>query len=328
MFLNIMNYAISPHAIMKVMDISIIVPVYNAEKYLDNCLQSILRALDNFDGRGEILLINNNSTDKSDTLMRKYQKKYPETVFLYKQKVPGAAATRNYGVLKATGRYIWFVDADDAISSGAVEKLVDRAKETSVDLVMMGAKRIFPDGHTNFLPAICPNVDDYKSKFVRYGAGPWQFIIRRAWWNKNNFKFREGIIHEDMELMSALILYTDKFACVDEPLYNYFQNPESVLHKTSWDPHYFDIFPALSGLYARFNEKGAVQNYYSELEWFFIWNLLIDSAKDFGKFKEGRSGFERSREMLKQYFSNWRKNKFLREKPWKLRARVILNYYK
>ena len=328
MFLNIMNYAISPHAIMKVMDISIIVPVYNAEKYLDKCLQSILQALDNFDGRGEILLIDNNSTDKSDILMRRYQKKYPETVFLYKQKLPGAAATRNYGVLKATGKYIWFVDADDTISSDAVEKLVDRAKEASADLVMMGAKRIFPDGHTNFLSAICPDANDYKSKFVRYGAGPWQFIIRRTWWNKNNFKFREGIIHEDMELMSALILYTDKFTCLDEPLYNYFQNPESVLHKTSWDPHYFDIFSALAGLYARFDEKGAVPNYYSELEWFFIWNLLIDSAKDFSKFKEGRSGFERSREMLKQYFPNWRKNKFLREKPWRLRARVMLNYYK
>ena len=116
------------------MDISIIVPVYNAEKYLDKCIQSTLQALSNFDGRGEILLIDNNSTDKSGALMQKYQKKYPETIFLYKQKTPGAAATRNYGVSKATGKYIWFIDADDTISSDAVVKLAERAKEKTVDL--------------------------------------------------------------------------------------------------------------------------------------------------------------------------------------------------
>ena len=202
------------------------------------------------------------------------------------------------------------------------------AKAKKADLVMMGMKKIFPDGHSDYLSAVCPNQTNYKSRFVRYGLGPVQVLIRRAWWQKHDFKFREGIIHEDMELMSALILFTDNYACVDKPLYNYFQNPESVLHKSSWDPHYFDIFSALSGLYVRFDEAGAVRDYYCELEWFFIWNLLIDSARDFDKFKEGKSGFKRSREMLKQYFPNWRKNKFLRKKPLKLRAKVILNYYK
>ena len=310
------------------MDISIIVPVHNADKYLAKCLQSILDALKNFKGNGEILLIDNNSTDESYTILKNYQKKYPSIIHLYKQKEPGAAATRNYGATRAKGKYIWFIDADDTIKSNAILKLVSVAKDTSADLVMMGAKRIFSDKHSDYLSAINPNQKNYKSKFVRYGAGPWQFLIKRAWWNRCDFKFREGIIHEDMELMSALILYTDKFACVDEPLYNYFQNPESVLHKTIWDPHYFDIFSALAGIYARFDEKGAVREYYSELEWFFIWNLLIDSAKDFGKFKEGRDGFKRSKEMLKQYFPNWRKNYFLKQKPLKLRARIILNYYR
>lgn len=310
------------------MDISIIVPVHNSAKYLDKCLKSILRALDNFAGRGEILLVDNNSPDESYSIMKKYQKRYPEIIFLDKQMTPGAAATRNYGAKKARGKYIWFVDADDTIAEDSISELMQAAKAKKADLVMMGMKRIFPDGRSDYLSAVCPDQTNYKSRFVRYGLGPVQALIRRAWWQKHDFKFREGIIHEDMELMSALILFTDNYTCVDKPLYNYFQNPESVLHKSSWDPHYFDIFSALSGLYARFDEAGAVRDYYCELEWFFIWNLLIDSARDFDKFKEGKSGFKRSREMLKQYFPNWRKNKFLRKKPLKLRAKVILNYCK
>ena len=153
-------------------------------------------------------------------------------------------------------------------------------------------------------------------------------ISRREWWTENGFWFREGIIQEDMEMMSALILYTERFAAVDEPLYLYHQNANSVLHRRSWSEHAYDIFPALTGLYERFQAIGAEKQYHDELEWFFIWNLLIDSAKDFAAFPEGRPGFRRSREMLSRYFPGWRRNRFLRQKSLKLRVRVLINYYR
>lgn len=307
-------------------EISIIIPVYNAEKYLERSVESVLSALN--DVKGEILLIDNGSSDKSVQIIAKYQKKYPKIVRDLVCKRRGAGAVRNFGVKKAQGEYIWFVDADDAVAKDAIPKLVETAKKTQADLVMLGVKRIYADKHTNYLSAVRLDEDNYKSRFVRYGMGPWQVLIKRKWWDKHGFEFREDIIHEDMELMSALILYTDNFASVDEPLYDYYQNDNSVLHQASFKPQIFDIFPALEGLYGRFKVAGATKKYHDELEWFFIWNLLIDSAKDFGRFKEGRPGFKRSREMLKEYFPNWRKNKFLKQKPLKLRARVRLNYYK
>lgn len=310
------------------MNLSVIIPFRNAEKYLDRCLESIIEAFDIASIKGEILLIDNGSTDNSLDIIKKFSQTYPDYVKILRCKTPGAGAARNYGVTKAKCEYIWFIDADDSIRSNAIRLLDSRIEETNADILMIGANRIYADGHKDYLSAVDNFKDDYKSRFVRYGAGPWQFVIRRDWWNQHKFKFREGIIHEDMELMSALILYTDNFACVDKPLYNYYQNPESVLHKTEWDPHYFDIFPALEGLYTRFEKAEAAKEYHDELEWFFIWNLLIDSAKDFSKFREGRSGFRRSRKMLKQYFPNWRKNKFLHQKSLKLRVRVRLNYYK
>lgn len=271
---------------------------------------------------------------------------------------------------------MWFIDADDAITEKAIAKLIAEARgarcqvETGAnksaepnaradvgkkialevaDLVMMGAERIYADGHRDYLSAVRADEPDFKSRFVRYGAGPWQFLIRRAWWQEHGFSFREGIIHEDMELISSLILYTDRFASVDEPLYLYYQNAGSVLHKSEFNPHIFDIFPALEGLYQRFEQvptdattqmatpemsrekslgASAVNEFHDELEWFFIWNLLIDSAKDFGAFREGRVGFSQARKMLQQYFPEWRKNRFLAKKSVKLRLRVRLNYYR
>lgn len=319
------------------MELSIIIPVHNAEKYLARCVNSVIFALQ-FAGlveisetgelskaRAEILLIENGSIDNSRALCLQYAAKYPLSVKAYECQ-GGASRARNLGAKTATGKYLWFIDADDAIEMNAVLDLLVAAKNADADLVMMGAKRIYSATHSDYLSAVLPSEANYKSRFVRYGVGPWQCLIKREWWDDNNFAFREGVIHEDMELMSALILYTNKFAGVDEPLYLYYQNPNSVLHQTVFDPQIFDIFPALEGLYERFRAAGAEKQYHDELEWFFIWNLLIDAARDFGKFPEGKSGFMRARKMLKKYFPHWRKNKFLRKKPLKFRLRCLLNY--
>lgn len=306
--------------------LSVIIPVFNAEKYLKKCVDSVLTSTEGCSS--EILLIDNDSSDNSLAICKGYAKKYPNRIAVLQCHTPGAAAVRNYGVSKAHGEYIWFIDADDTISEVAVTKLIGVADKVKADLVMMGAERVYRDGHRDYLSPVSPDDSNYKSRFVRYGMGPWQVLIRRKWWTDNKFAFREGLIHEDMEMMSALILYTDKFACVDEPLYFYLQNDESVLHKKEFNPNIFDIFPALTGLYERFEKAGAAKKYHDELEWFFIWNLLIDSAKDFEQFPEGHSGFQRSREMLHEYFPNWRKNRFLKQKPLKFRIRVKLNYKK
>ncbi len=305
--------------------ISIIIPVFNAEKNLKKCLNSILASLG--DIKSEILAVDNDSTDDSLAVLEEYACKYP-IITVLRCHTPGAAAVRNFGAKKAKGKYIWFIDADDKINKTAVSKLLEKADVTEADLVMMGAERVNDKGEKSYLSAVNATDPDYKSRFIRYGMGPWQVIIRRKWWEEHGFAFKEGFIHEDMELMSSLILYTDKFASVDEPLYYYNSTPESVLHKKEFSPHIFDIFPALEGLHQRFEEAGAEKKYHDELEWFFIWNLLIDSAKDFGQFPEGRSGFKKSREMLKKYFPNWRKNRFLREKPLRLQMRVKINYIK
>lgn len=319
------------------MDISIIIPVYNAEKYLERCLKSVLAAFEAARGvSGEILVVDNGSNDKSLAIAKKYAARSPKGVVrVLHCHTPGAAAARNWGVKQAEGTYLWFVDADDEIAESAVEDLWITSKrgktstKSRANMVMMGAERVYPDGHRDYLSAVTKADGDWMSRFIRYGMGPWQVMVRRKWWNEYEFKFKEGIIHEDMELMPALILFVKrKFDGVDKPLYFYHQNDESVLHKSEFNPHIFDIFPALEGLYGRFKELRAEKKYHAELEWFFIWNLLIDSSKDFEKFPEGRAGFKRSRQMLSKYFPAWRKNRFLKEKPLKLRLRILLNYYK
>lgn len=310
------------------MDISIIIPVYNAEKYLERCVKSVLAALEHFEGNSEILLVDNNSSDKSLLLAEKLKKDNPKLIKILKCASPGAAAVRNYGFKKASGEYVWFIDADDEITPDSINILMDTARTKDSDLVMLGAKRFFANGNTQYLRAIDADDPDLKSIFIRYGMGPWQVLIKRSWFSSNHFEFKEGMIHEDMEMMPVLILYTDKYTSVDKPLYYYYENPDSVLHKSGWDPHSMDIFPALEGLMRRFKKADAGKKYHDELEWFFIWNLMLDSAKDFTKGPDGKQGFLRTREIMKKYFPKWRKNRFFKKTRLRTRLRIIYNYYK
>ena len=110
--------------------ISIVVPVFNAEKYLGECLDSILKALTGVEG--EILAVDNDSSDDSLAILKKYADKHPETIKVLQCHTWGAAAVKNYGVSKARGEYIWFIDADDYIAEDAIFKLLKKADDTEV----------------------------------------------------------------------------------------------------------------------------------------------------------------------------------------------------
>ncbi|MBQ3445993.1 glycosyltransferase family 2 protein [Candidatus Saccharibacteria bacterium] len=310
------------------MDVSVIIPVYNSQKYLARCLNSVIRACEIFGKKCELILIDNKSTDDSLAILRKYQKKRPDLIRVLQCSTPGAGAVRNMGAREAKGTFIWFVDADDEITGGSLRQLVAEAKKTDADLVTLGLTKVYPDGHKQYIPAIHADDPEFKSKFIRNELGPVQVLIRRPWYISHNFEFMEGCIHEDMDLMPALILYTDKLASIDQSFYVYYQNESSTLHPTEWSEKYFDIFPVLTHLINRFKAAGGMQKYHDELEWFFVWNLLMDSAEYFRGFSEGRTGFKRSREMLHEYFPHWRKNRFFKKVNFRTKLKILLNYYR
>ena len=303
--------------------LSIIIPVYNVEEYLSECLDSIL-------GQKykdlEIILIDNNSTDDSLKLAKTYKKKHPKLIKVLKCETWGAAAARNLGVKKAKGKYIWFIDSDDYIEKGAIKKLIDTAEKNNSDIVTIAVRRVYEDGKTNILTAVNTKKPDWKKRYIMYGFPPFQNLYKRDFWVKN-LEFPEGMIHEDMAILSAAVLYTNNVSCVDKVLYNYRQRKNSVLHQEGWNPHSLDIFRALDVLLERFKNAGKFEEYYNELEYFFVWNLLIDSAKDFYGHSAGKEGQKRTREMLKNLFPKWRKNHYLRKKSLKFRINCRRGYF-
>ena len=117
-------------------DISIIVPIYNAEKYLNKCIKSLINQTKQ---ELEFVLVNDGSTDTSEDIIKSYKDK---RIKYFKNKNQGIGKTRNFGIDKATGKYIMFLDSDDYLATHACEELFNKAEKDNLDLVINNFYRV------------------------------------------------------------------------------------------------------------------------------------------------------------------------------------------
>ena len=123
--------------------VSIIVPVYNVEKYLKECLESIANQTIHEDI--EAIIVNDGSTDNSQHIIEEYVNKYPKVFQSHIKKNGGQGDARNYGIKYATGEYLSFVDSDDVIRCDMCEKMYEKAKQEGYDIVMCDIQWFYED---------------------------------------------------------------------------------------------------------------------------------------------------------------------------------------
>lgn len=229
--------------------ISIIIPVYNVERYLGRCMESVLnQTYKNI----EIILVDDGSKDKSSFFCDEWRKKDDRVVVIHQKNV-GAGAARNAGLEIATGELIGFVDSDDWIQLNMYETLINAIKKyPEADIAECKTNRT--DGKKEIPTNSSKNVSVYLQsqkqmleEFFRIHGGESNYgiytkLIKRK--VLEHFRFVEGTISEDV--MASYYFYThcDKVVKIDEKLYNYFQNQEGVTRKSvsKRDLEYIDAF--------------------------------------------------------------------------------------
>ncbi|PWD86178.1 glycosyltransferase family 2 protein [Ignatzschineria cameli] len=210
------------------MKISVIVPVYKVEKYIEKCLQSLLdQTYTDF----EALIIDDGSPDGSIAVAKKLVGDDSRFIFLEKEN-GGLSSARNYGLKYARGEYIAFLDSDDYFTNNCFQECI-KIFDTNpnVEIVLFGINLVSVSG--KILGEITPNLDAYyqqsdillTKETINYSV--WSKIYKSDIW-KNRW-FVEGIIYEDKEIIPA-ILYEKKLFAIDEPLYNYVQRPGSIMN--------------------------------------------------------------------------------------------------
>ena len=219
--------------------VSIVVPVYNCEKYLDRCLISIINQT--FKDI-EIICINDGSTDNSFKILNEYSIK-DTRVKIFSQQNNGLSFTRNRGIELASSKYLIFVDSDDSIELTMVEKLYNKIKETNSNMVISNLNYINKDG------ILYKKYKKFKSHFSKSGifknvlngnlvTSACISIYDINLFIKNNIFFPVTKIYEDSMTIFKLIYHAKNISIVEDCLYNYFDNENSI--STSFDEKNFE----------------------------------------------------------------------------------------
>ena len=308
--------------------VSIVLPVYNSEDYLDRCIKSIVTQ--NYDNI-ELIIINDGSTDNSWQIIEKYKEEYPNIIVAIDQKNMGVSKTRNKGIDYATGKYLMFIDNDDYFDNHYIDTFVESIKKDDLDIVIGGYKR--PDSNNKIIAKV-ELIDEEYSKFIIVAA--WAKIYKTEYIKKNKFYFLNSNIGEDINFTIPAVLSTNKIKIIPYVGYNWFYNDKSVsntAHKNLKNELQFDLL--LNTLYTELKTRDLINNKY--VEYYFIklicWFLLYTTrGSDFKLVKEALlSNFD----WLKNNFPEFKRNKFV--KPWlpkgeslfnKLSVYIVLNLYK
>lgn len=231
--------------------VSVIVPVYNAQSYLTECLGNLVnQTLQNV----EIILVNDASTDGSLAIMRECERQYPQKVVVIDSKVNlGAGGARNLGIERAAGEYIGFVDSDDLVEVTMYEKLYRRAKEGNYAVVDCGYYKQSEDlAIVQVSDDIAGILDtDKRKNLIVSGGYIVSKIFHRDLFQDPQLCFRRNAILEDADFLTYLYATIENIGNVKELLYYYRDNKESLSHVNNPEKYYRNIYEAMSAIHKK-----------------------------------------------------------------------------
>lgn len=227
-----------PILVMMRKRISIIVPVYNVEKYLERCILSIV-SQDASTADYDLIVVNDGSTDCSREILEELKKKYPSIVIIDKEN-GGLSSARNAGIPFAKGDYIFFIDSDDWIADKSLNFLLEWINTYSADVFLFGICEIYDNGKKNYLyKTLAPDneivgIEDYLSQYTLRSSA-WQGLFRREIFADNNILFKDGFISEDDDFVVKYFSRAKTVICNRHVVYYYYQRSDSISKGTYFE---------------------------------------------------------------------------------------------
>ena len=245
------------------MKLSVIVPVYKAEKYLRECADSILhQTMDDL----ELILINDGSPDDSQRIINEYVSAFPEKVRSLTIDNGGQGRARNFGIDMAKGEYLSFIDSDDYLEKNAFELMLEAAEKENADIVVCDMEKRWDDGRREYVKAALQ-----EHPLASAGSSS-NKIFRRSL--VGDIRFPVGLWYEDFEFSAKLLMLSKKTVFVPQPLYIYRCGQESTMNNNN-SPKNLDIITVMENI-RRFSEKCVDRDGY---EFMLLNHVLVDSIK-------------------------------------------------
>lgn len=294
-------------------DVSIIVPVYNTEKYLKTCLDSLVNQ--NYDkDKYEIIAINDCSTDNSLSILNDYRRKYKNIIVYDFKKNHGVSYARNSAIKKSNGEYLMFCDSDDRYDYNAIKTLIDSARKYNADFVM--ADYFISKGNKN----IAVNSSNYfsetiisKKEIISYMTlTSCSKLIKRELFINNKVFYPEDLKKcEELPVIPVLAYKANKAISISHNLYYYVQRSDSASNERYKDIQ-IDSLSFFDESFNKFVDLLSTENYAHEIEFRAIDHLLYGKCLVMLKSNIERSQIIKYIDNFKEEYPNFIKNKYLK----------------
>ena len=239
---------------MNDIELSVIIPVYNTEKYIERCLESVVSAVKKSKVKSEIIVVNDGSQDNSEIIINKFLKKYSNLIKYYKKENAGLADTKNFGIRHSSGKYLSFVDSDDFIDEYFYYDTLEIINKENVDLLICDWETVDEENNKKYI---------VEAKNMQYEDDKWGCIdvpIMPSSCNKIvkrelfiNLEFPVGLRYEDLGTTLVLFFRAGKIKYVNKPYYKYCLRPNSIL-RTDFDEKNLQIIDIFYIIYERVNK--------------------------------------------------------------------------
>lgn len=296
--------------------VSVIVPVYNTERYLRRCLDALTgQTLQDI----EILLINDGSTDRSFAILSEYQKRFPEKIRVITKENGGQATARNLGIMEAKGEYIGFADSDDYVDETMFQKMYELAKRKQADYVECQYRCIDESGKKPVEIRTNGHIREYTSNqdmMIDPQVSPWNKLYRREILQEERLTFPTGVIYEDTAFYLKTIPYIRSRAYLDERLVNYMLHDASTMSSNK-GKRVGDFFRVIDDYIFFYHERGLYHQYEKELEYFSVKCLLCSSLSRIGRVQNRKLRAEllhQTFERLSKQFPAYKSNPYFKGK--------------
>lgn len=293
------------------MKVSIIVPVYNVEEYIDKCLKSLVnQTLDDI----EIIVINDGSPDNSQKIIDKYVKKYPKKVKSYIKENGGQGSARNYGLKYASGEYIAYVDSDDYVEKDMYKDMYTLAKKENSDIVICGNSVVSMDSKIiKIEPSIIYNDKNLDILFGKMAV--WNKIYKKDLLLKNNIEFRSKVWYEDIDFTTKLLFDNVNISFIDKPFYDYLLRPGSTMNNSNINRN-LELIQAFDEMINYFKKKNIYEEVYDKLEFLCLYHLYICGITRVinadTNFKEKKVIINKFIEYIDNNFKTFKSNKYIK----------------
>lgn len=296
--------------------VSVIIPVYNTEDYLKECIESLvnqtLREI-------EILIVNDGSTDSSLEIMKEFKNKYPNIIKIFDKVNGGQASARNYALPFAQGEYLRFVDSDDWVDSTMYEEMYEKAEKEDADIVICDMVDHFPDR------TVCYPSSRFENKF-KVTPSACNKLFKRSLVKEDVFPV--GLWYEDFEFTTMQLMKTDCISVIHKGLYHCHCREVSTMYNNNSEKNQ-DILVVLEHLVEYVEKNGWYEKYKNVLEYLYIDHVLITSINRVQKQTNEKKKIvinNLRKEVLKKYNSFYKDDAF-REMPKKRQIIALLNAY-